>query len=151
VRRASAHLQDAYARAPGDVEDALVMMALVLSERERYGDAIALLDGAERRSPGRPATATTLARLLASAPDVALRDGRRALELATAVQASRSAPADAETMALALAELGRCGEALDWMSRAVTAAETKKDVEEAARLRAETPKYQGASCRAPGK
>jgi tetratricopeptide (TPR) repeat protein len=151
VRRASAQLQDAYARSPGDVEDALVMLALVLSERERYGDAIALLDGAERRSPGRPATVTMLARLLASAPDVALRDGRRALELATAVQASRAAPADAETMALALAELGRCGEALDWMRRAASAAEAAKDGEEAARLRAETPKYQGASCRAAGK
>jgi tetratricopeptide (TPR) repeat protein len=151
VRRASALLQDAYARAPGDVEGALVTLALVLSERERYGDAIALLEGAERRSPGRPATATTLARLLASAPDVALRDGRRALELATVVQASRSAPADAETMALALAELGRCGEALDWMRRAVSAAETRKDVDEAARLRAETPRYQGTSCRAPGR
>jgi tetratricopeptide (TPR) repeat protein len=151
VRRASAQLQDAYARAPGDVEDAIVMLAIALSERERYGDAIALLDGAERRSPGRPATATTLARLLASAPDIALRDGRRALELATAVQASRAAPADAETIALALAELGRCSEALDWMRRAVSAAEATKDVQEAARLRAETAKYQGTPCRAPGK
>ena len=151
VRRASAQLQDAYARAPGDVEEALVTLALLLSERERYGDAIALLDGADRRSPGRPATATTLARLLASSPDLALRDGRRALELATAVHASRSAPADAETVALALAELGRCADALDWMRRAAAAAETAKDGAELARLRAETPKFEGASCRAPGR
>ena len=57
----------------------------------------------------------------------------------------------AETVALALAELGRCGDALEWMRRAVSAAGTENDAAELARLRAETPKYQASSCRAPGK
>jgi tetratricopeptide (TPR) repeat protein len=149
--RAIEQMQAAYGRAPADVEAPVVSLALLLSERERFRDAIALLDGAERRAPGRLATATTLARLLASSPELALRDGRRALDLATAISVRRSAPADAETMALALAELGRCAEALDWMRRAVAAAEASNDAAELARLRAETPKYQGTSCRAPGK
>jgi tetratricopeptide (TPR) repeat protein len=149
--RASEQLQEAYARAPGDVEASLIGLALLLSERERYRDAIALLDGAERRVPGRPAAATTLARLLASSPDLAVRDGRRALVLATAVHASRAAPADAETMALALAELGRCAEALDWMRRAVADAERAGDAAEAGRLKAEIPRFDAAACRAPGR
>ena len=151
VPRAVGHLQDAYARAPADVEEALIALALLLSERERYGDAIALLDGADRRVPGRPAAATTLARLLASSPDLAVRDGRRALDLATAVRASRSAPRDAETMALALAELGRCAEALEWMRRAVAEAERAGDASERERLEAQIPRFGVASCRAPGR
>jgi hypothetical protein len=144
-------MQRAYALAPAEVEGQVVELALVLSERERYAEAIGLLAGAERRSPGRLTIVTTLARLLASSPDLAARDGRRALELATTVHAMRSSPADAETMALALAELGRCAEALDWMRRAASAAETANDAGELARLRAETPKYQASSCRAPGR
>jgi tetratricopeptide (TPR) repeat protein len=151
VAGAIGQMQAAYALAPDDVEDQLIALALLLSDRERYRDAVALLEGAEERSPGRLATATTLARLLASSPDRAVRDGERALELATAVGKQRSAPSDAETMALALAELGRCGEALEWMRRAIAAADAEKDASELARLRAEMSKYQAASCRAPGR
>jgi tetratricopeptide (TPR) repeat protein len=151
VPRAIEQMQAAYGQAPAEVEEPLISLVLLLSERERFRDALALLNGAEQRAPGRLVTATTLARLLASSPELAMRDGRRALELATAINARRSGPADAETMALALAELGRCAEALDWMRRAVAAAETGKDAAELTRLRAETPKYQGISCRAPGK
>jgi tetratricopeptide (TPR) repeat protein len=151
VSRAIAALQDAYARAPGDVEATLISVTLLLSERERYGDAIALLDGAERHAPGRPATATTLARLLSSSPDLALRDGRKALDLALRVYETRSGAADSETVALALAELGRCPEALDWMRRAVASAEQAGDAMESARLRAQVPRFEAASCRAPGR
>lgn len=151
VPRAIEHLQDAYARAPGDVEEALIALTLLLSERERYGEAVALLDGAERRVPGGPATATTLARLLSSSPDLAVRDGRRALELAMRVHEARAAPADSETVALALAELGRCPEALEWMQRAVASAERTGDAMESARLKGELRRYDAAACRAPGR
>lgn len=151
VPRAIGQLQDAYARAPGDVEGTLISVTLLLSERERYRDAIALLDGAERRVPGRPAAATTLARLLSSSPDRAVRDGRKALELAMRVYETRSAPADSETVALALAELGRCPEALEWMRRAVASAEQAGEAMETARLKGESARYEGAACRAPGR
>ncbi len=149
--RAIDQMQSAYARSPGEVEEQVVALALLLSERERYGDAIALLSGAERRVPGRAATATMLARLLASSPELSRRDGRRALDLAMAVQGNEPRPAHAETVALALAELGRCGEAAEWIQRAVSAAEGERDAAEVARLRAEVPRYQAASCRAPGR
>ncbi len=149
--RAIDQMQGAYARAPGEVEEQVVALALLLSERERYGDAIELLSGAERRAPGRAATATTLARLLASSPELARRDGARALELAMAVQARENRAAYAETVALALAELGRCREAAEWMQRAVEVAGGQRDAAEVARLRAQLPRYQAASCRAPGR
>ena len=133
-----------------DNEGMLVSLSILLAHRERYREALALVDGANRRFPERATTATTLARLLASSPDLSLRDGRRALELAMAVYASGPAPVHGETVAIALAELGRCGEAFEWMRRAVSEADQAKDAAETARLRRETPKYDTASCRPPG-
>jgi tetratricopeptide (TPR) repeat protein len=128
-------------------EASLVALSIVLADRERFRDAIAALEDGHRRFPDRIATATTLARLLSSSPDVSLRDGKRALEIATAVNDTEPAPAHGETIALALAELGRCREALDWMKRAIASAEREKNSAEATRLRGELTKYQGQSCR----
>ena len=55
------------------------------------------------------------------------------------------------TLPLALAELGRCAEAADWMTRAVAEAERVKDAAESARLSGEAPKYESASCSPPGR
>jgi tetratricopeptide (TPR) repeat protein len=134
-----------------DDEPSRVTLSILLSHRERYGEAVSLLEEGIRRSPGRPATTTTLARLLASSPDLSLRDGARALQLAMAVYDDDPAPVHAETVALALAELGRCADAAQWMRRAVTAAEGAGEEAEAARLRGEMPKYDPAACRAPGR
>jgi len=131
---------------PGS-EESVVSLALVLSDRARFRDALAVLDEAERRSPGRPVTGTTLARLLASAPDRAVRDGRRALDLAMRAYDSRGSAVDAETVALALAESGRCADAREWMQRAVSLAETGGDVEELARLKSESTAYRSDTCR----
>lgn len=133
-----------------DDEDTLLGLALLLADRGRFADALALLDGAHRRFPERTATATTLARLLASSPDRSLRDGRRALDLAKAVHAAAPSAAHGETVALALAELGRCAEAADWIRRAAADAGRARDTAEVARLRGEVPKYTANSCRPPG-
>jgi tetratricopeptide (TPR) repeat protein len=133
-----------------DDEGALVGLSILLANQERYREAVQLLDEANRRLPGRPATTTTLARLLASSPDRSVRDGRTALDLALAIYDVEPAPAHAETVALALAELGRCDEAAGWMRRAVIAAEQAGDTTESARLTGERAKYDAASCRAPG-
>jgi tetratricopeptide (TPR) repeat protein len=130
-----------------DDEGSLVGVAILLAARERFREAIAVLEEAHQRFPDRTATATTLARLLASSPEVSLRDGKRALDIATTVNAAEPTPAHAETVALALAELGQCGEAVDWMQRAITSAERGKNATEAARLRSEIGKYQRAPCR----
>jgi tetratricopeptide (TPR) repeat protein len=128
-------------------EGSLVALSILLADRQRFREAIALLDEAHRRFPDRTATSTTLARLLAAAPDVSLRDGRRALEIASAVNDAEPSPAHAETIALALAELGRCSEALEWMKRAVASAERSKNPAEMVRLGGAMAKYERAVCR----
>jgi tetratricopeptide (TPR) repeat protein len=131
----------------GDDEDALLGLVILLSDQRRYREAVMLLEEANRRAPDRPATATTLARLLASAPDRTLRDGDRALDLATRVHASDPGPVHAETVAMALAELGQCDEARAWMTRAVAAAQAAGDANELLRLKAAVPQYESATCR----
>ena len=139
-------LARATSRAPDD-EQIVVELAILLADRMRYREAIARLDDAFRRHPARAATATTLARLLAVAPDRALRDGRRALDIATAVHATAATPVHFETVALALAELGRCSEAADWMRKAIDEARRTNEVVDAVRLEGELPKYLAAECR----
>jgi tetratricopeptide (TPR) repeat protein len=130
-----------------DDEASTVALSILLADRGRFRDAIALLDEANAAFPERTTTATTLARLLASSPDASLRNGRRALDLATAVSQAEPSPVHTETIAIALAELGRCAEARDVMRRAVSEADRAKDAAEAARLKGEMKKYESASCR----
>jgi len=130
-----------------DDEEIIVSLAILMAEQQRYRDAIALLAESNQRFPDRTATATTLARLLASSPDRSLRDGTRALDLATAVHTAEPTPTHGETVALALAELGRCDEARGWMKRAVAEAEQGSDFAEAARLESELSTYERAMCR----
>ena len=136
--------------AAGSVEErATVDLALLLARRERYGEAVALLEEAHAKFPDRTSTASMLARLLSSSPDLSLRNGQRALEIAMAIYETSTTPADAETIALALAELGRCDQAMDWMQRAVADAERAGNAPEAMRLTGELPLYQAARCRPP--
>jgi tetratricopeptide (TPR) repeat protein len=130
-----------------DDEDTTVSLSILLAEQERFGEAVSLLNEANQRFPDRAATATTLSRLLSSSPDRSVRDGRRAHDLATRVYETEPTPVHGETIALALAELGRCDEALTWMKRAVAEAELANNAAEAARLRSEIAKYDSVSCR----
>lgn len=135
-----------------------INLAIILSDRSRFRDAIAVLTRAMveaadlqvgpsgAQPPQSAATATTLARLLAAAPDRSVRDGAKALELARAVFERDPAAAHAETVAMALAELGRCEEAREWMLKAISVAERAGDRAEAARLKAQLPKYATAGC-----
>lgn len=130
-----------------DDEAVTVDLAILLADRMRYREAIARLDDAFARRPERQAAATTLARLLAAAPDRAVRDGGRALEIATAVHSATPTAVHGETVALALAELGRCGDALEWMRKAIAEARRTNEIVDAVRLESELPKYSGAQCR----
>jgi len=100
-----------------------------------------------RSGEDRALTDSAVAELLAAAPDRALRDGRRALDIATAVHATAATPVHFETVALALAELGRCSEAADWMRKAIDEARRTNEVVDAVRLEDELPKYLAAECR----
>ena len=133
-------LEKSHSASPDD-EETLVSLSILLAQQNRFREAVALLAEGNQRFPERTATATTLARLLASSPDRSVRDGQRALDLANAVHAAEPTPVHGETIALALAELGRCDEALSQMTRAITEAEQANDGGEAARLKGEIAKY----------
>ena len=130
-----------------DEEGTLLRLSLLLSDRERYREAVDRLDESHRRFPDRTLTATTLARLLASSPDRAVRDGQRALDLAKTVYEREPIPVHGETIALALAELDRCEEAAGWMQRAIDEAVRIKDTVESVRLKAEAVRYARRPCR----
>ena len=133
---------------PGD-EDSLLSLTFLLADRARYREARDLVDRAHQLFPARPRTTTTLARLLATSPDVTLRDGSRALDLAVALFDADPTPVHRETVVMSLAELGRCGEAATWLQRAVDDARRGGDAELAARLEGEKPRYERGACR-PG-
>ena len=128
-------------------EGTVLGVSILLADRERYREAIDVLTSANQTYPERIRTATTLSRLLAASPDRSLRDGERALTLATRVYEVERSPAHGESVALALAELGRCGEAVTWMQRAIADADKAGDSVTLGRLRTEAPKYTGSSCR----
>jgi tetratricopeptide (TPR) repeat protein len=130
-----------------DDETTLLKLSILLADRERYREALQHLDEGHRRFPDRAATSTTLARLLASSPDRSIRDGPRAFEVATMVYQREPSPAHGETVAIALAELGRCDEAVDWMRRAIEDADRAKDADEAKRLQNEAARYGKRPCR----
>ena len=130
-----------------DDEETVVSLAILLAQQNRFREAVTLLAESNQRFRERTATATTLARLLASSPDRSVRDGQRALDIAIAVHNMEPTPVHGETIALALAELDRCEEALAQMRRAIAEAEQANDAAEAMRLKSEMPKYEGGSCR----
>lgn len=93
--------------------------ALILDDRGRQAEALAVLENGHREMPSAGRLAHSLARLLAAAADFELRDGDRAVDLALRVFAAQRRPSHAFTVALALAESGRCAEAAEWMHRLV--------------------------------
>ncbi len=134
--------------APDD-EASLISLADLLAGKERYSETRDLLEQANRRFPKRARTAVALARLLAASPDPGLRDGERALELATRAYNATKLLTHGEAVALALAELGRCEEAAAWQSRFVAVAERARELELVARLKQELDRYKGRHPCAP--
>lgn len=117
----------------------------------RYAEARGIAETALAQLPDSGLLSAALARLLAASPDLGQRDGARALTLAQSVWAARGAPSDAETVALALAELGRCVEAADWQKRATELARAAKLDQDADRFAQGISRYtSGANCRPPG-
>ncbi len=90
----------------GDDPAAVLGRASTLIALGRHAEARRVLEsGLEHDPDGRVAAA--LARHLAACPDPAVRDGRRAVELATDLMARHPTPVNAETLAMALAQDGR--------------------------------------------
>ena len=144
---AAPHLQSVVALDPTD-EKARSILVRGLADSQRFKEAIAVLESTYNVLPDDPEVANELARFLAACPDVSLRDGERALELARASNRARPVIASGETVAFALAELGRCAEAAELQATMIEAAESSGQNGLAARLRNRLKVYEsGPPCR----
>jgi tetratricopeptide (TPR) repeat protein len=102
--------------------DARLGYALALVRLRRYAAAKAWLEESVGAQPDRPELAHALARLLVSAPDDRVRDGERALAMLEELSASYRTAYVGETMAMALAELGRFDDAISVQQSVLAAA-----------------------------
>lgn len=150
LEAALSHYQEAIRLDPA-LEAAWVGGADTLARLERYGAAADLLEQGHRTMPTSGMIAHGLARFLAACPDLSLRDGERALELALRVVAALPTVLHIRTVALANAELGRCAEAAEWIDRALTAAREQGALDLATELVDPLVRYEvGPPCRPPG-
>jgi tetratricopeptide (TPR) repeat protein len=124
--------------------------AMALIRLDRYREARDWLRQAADLHPDQPGFAHALARVLAAAPDAAVRNGRDALQLTEALLRSHQSPALAETMAMALAEAGHFAEAVRWQQNAIDAARAAGQPDIAARMQVNLARYRSNQpCRAP--
>lgn len=153
------HLANAYARqgdyaraakayaallelAPGHLAGR-VEAATALTLDGRFAAARETLQTGLATSPGEPLLEMTLARLLATCPDPAIRDGARAVDLARSAHASLDSSASIATVAMAYAEAGRFEEAVRWQRRLVDSARGRGADAEAARHTALLELFEG--------
>jgi tetratricopeptide (TPR) repeat protein len=131
-------------------EEARFGEAMALAQLARYSEARESLRVAMSLHPDQPAFAQALARLLAASPDSQVRDGRRALELVQALAKQHKTTSVAETMAMALAEVGRFADAAEWQRLAMSVAIDAGHPDAAQRMAANLALYQRHEpCRTP--
>jgi tetratricopeptide (TPR) repeat protein len=116
--------------------------AAALMSDGRFALARRRLEEGLAASPRSFELASLLARLLATAPDPALRDGERALQLAQDLMQARQDVEQAETVAMALAELERFEEAAALQRQLIDWAEQQGQIELADRLRRTLGRYE---------
>jgi tetratricopeptide (TPR) repeat protein len=131
-------------QADPDNEDALLMRVRILLIRKDYRQALSVVEQGHAEFPQKGLTTVMLAYLLATSPQLELRDGTRALALSRTVYEATASVNHGALVAMALAELGRCDEAADWVRRMIAkaSAEGKSDLVE--KLKAALKRYESA-------
>ena len=133
-----------------DSEEARFGEAMALARLSRHAEARERLRVAMSLHPDQPAFPQALARLLAASSDPQVRDGQRALDLVHALAVEHKTTSVAETMAMALAELGRFAEAAEWQRLAMSVAVGAGHHDAAQRMAANLALYQRQQpCRTP--
>ena len=124
--------------------------AMALVRLGRYGQARQWLEEGFEMFPDQPGFPHALARLLAAAPDDAVRDGRQALLLVQPLIGGEQNVALSETMAMTMAELGDFDEAIGWQRTAIAAAEQAGRTDLVADFSENLALYEkGRPCRTP--
>jgi tetratricopeptide (TPR) repeat protein len=123
-------------------------LALILGES--YPRARTALEESVGSHPENLPLVHLLARLLATAPDPAARDGARALELAQMVFDKEQTLDYAETIAMALAESGRFEEAANWQRSVIEEGQRRMGGTPPPPVQRRLEQYErGEPCRAP--
>lgn len=104
-------------------EGALIEQVKLLYRKGRFKEALEAIEKSHAQYPQKGRTAIMLAYMLATSPEFALRDGARSLELAQRVYKATGSPQHGVLVAMALAELGRCDEAVEWRRKVLVALE----------------------------
>jgi tetratricopeptide (TPR) repeat protein len=131
-------------------EGALLDQVRLLYRAKRFKEALETLEKGHAQYPQKGRTIVTLAYVLATSPELELRNGMRALELAQRVYQAAGTAQHGALVATALAELGRCSEAADWQRRMISAAEKAGQTDLPGELRIALKNYEGDSCRPAG-
>ena len=134
-------------QADPDNESAVLEQVRVLHRKGWVKEELEILEKAHARQPQKGRVVVMLAYVLATSPELELRNGARALELAQRVYDATHAPEHGALVALALAELGRCREATEWQRRMIAAAENNPEL--LSRLRSTLKLYESQPCRPP--
>ena len=128
--------------------EAWLLEAQALIDAGFFQRATKVLEQAYEALPAALPVSRTLARWYAVAPVTALRDGERALELASKVVESNEEPESFGVVALALAELGRCDEAARWTEEAIArCGDSDRALRE--RLERQRARLQSRPCESP--
>jgi tetratricopeptide (TPR) repeat protein len=141
---------EAVLRLAPDDEEAVLAAADLGGRQGRFDEARRTLEAGLERMPSSGRLALALSYVLAACPDETLRDGSRALDLARRTFETSPSPASGRVVALALAELGRCGEAAAFLARLLDGLPAGTPGLEDLRREADRAR-RGPPCRPPGK
>lgn len=132
-------------------EVALLEFVKLLHRRKQYKQALDAIEKGHAAYPQKGRTVLVLAYLLTTSPELQLRNGTRALELAQNVYKATAASQHAALVAMALAEAGRCKEAFEGQRQAIVAAEQQGKTDLLAKLTADLKLYESVqTCRPAG-
>jgi tetratricopeptide (TPR) repeat protein len=150
VEASVAHYEDILEADP-QASQARFARAMALVRLQRYRDGRAALEEATRAHPDQPGLPHALARVLAAAPDDAVRDGARALAIVEELRKTYGVtPPLLESFAMALAEVGRFADAAARQREAMAAARTQGRTDLAQAMSATLQRYEsGLPCRTP--
>ena len=120
-------------------------LGAALGQNGRADEAIAHFQKALQIAPANPTIQTSLAWLLATAPEASLRSGNQAVDLARQANTMTGGenPLILHTLAAALAEAGQFPEALKTAQHALHQAEAQSNKSLAGQLQAELKRYEG--------
>lgn len=129
-------------------ETAVIARAQLLQGKREFKAALDGLEKAYAQYPQKVKTRELLTYMLATSPQINLRDGPRALKLAQSLYSITPSLQHGELMVLALAEIGRCDEAMALQRKLIAEAIKERNEEQLERLQANLRRYENAkSCR----